>query len=128
MSLKERFTLTFDKDLGRVDYFINQLICALFTFAFTMLGYMCLPAAALAFTKGSLDMIFFIPVVGACIIAVTYFVLLSLCNTQGRFNNLAVSSRVVAWIIYLLIGFSSYTAWLRYILYFLPPGFLRKKA
>lgn len=123
----ERIKISFQKNLNRVNYFINQLLCW-FGFLINLTSIYGL-SLVLFISKQQQNQVLATlatALLTAALIATIYLITLWTTNIQGRFNNLQIANKGIAWLLYILAFATFFTTLLQYSLYFLPPGFFAK--
>lgn len=123
----DRLSIHFDKNLNRMEYFKNQLLCLCLVFAAVAGISLSLPslvqATVLGYIKPSIHFLTYFACLGASLVTVVYTTILSVSNVDGRFTNLCVNNKAWAWVIYFVVGLFPAISWLHIVLYFLPAGF-----
>ena len=129
----QRLQINFSKDLNRLEFLksevLSLLICTVGV-VLVMIGLgMAIPSTSLDFitepTSTEIAAGSLIAILGA--ILVVYTSVLSASNINGRFTNLGLKNKVVAWVIYILVKVTPHVTVLSLVLYILPPGLFNNK-
>lgn len=123
----QRLKISFKKDLNRIDFLINQVLCFLgFGLNGIFLFFSFLGVFSARQQISQLEFLLSIPILSFSAILAFYLMTLSISNIHGRFTNLQIENKLIAWLLYIALGFFIFTSILKYAIYILPPGFFNK--